>query len=129
MKYILLIAGTFAFQSCTKHKYDIVEHIPNAMLTIYSPATNTFVANSDTIRISALAVSDETIHGYDISILKQNDTTTFYKVHVHDHASVLNIDRKWKDTIPYPVNADVIITLILDHNKHTLTRKIPIHIQ
>lgn len=129
MKYLLIIAILAAFQSCTKHKGDIVEHIPNATLTVYSPLLNAVVANEDTVRISALAVSDETIHGYDVKIMKQNDTITYYKAHVHDHNAVLNIDKYWKDTLPQPVNAEVVITLTLDHNKHTLTKKIPVLIQ
>ncbi len=113
---------------CEKHKDDIKEHIPNASLVVYSPAENSEILAGDRIHIFAKAISEETIHGYDISIKKLNDTLTYYSSHVHDHNDTLIIDQKWKDTISSPVMVEAIISLVLDHDNHLLVKRVPFKI-
>ena len=39
------------------------------------------------------------------------------------------INLAWKDTIAAPVLTEAVITLVLDHDKHRLIKKVPFKIQ
>lgn len=120
MKYLILV---ILFYGCTKHKGDIADHIPSATLTIAKPLEGAQFNSGDSIQVQGLAVSSETIHGYDVVIKKANDTLRFFSVHVHDHNDTLLIDQKWKASVTNSL-LEAVVTLELDHNGHTLTRRV-----
>ena len=109
--------------ACTKHKGDIADHIPVAALTILQPLEGSVFNIGDSIRIQAIAISSETIHGYDVMVKKANDTTTYFSTHIHDHNDTLLIDQKWKASAGKATSFEAVITLELDHDGHTLTRR------
>lgn len=124
---ITLLSAVLIINGCSKHPGDIIAHeeIPSATLSIYSPVENAAVAAGDSVYISAKAISEATIHGYDIAIKKLNDTTTYFFKHVHDHNDTLAINQHWKNTVSSPMAAELVITLVLDHDGHTMIKKVP----
>jgi hypothetical protein len=127
--FIVLLFIATVFYSCEKHPGDIVSDLPNASLVIYSPGVNAEVSNGDSIRISAKAISDQTIHGYDLVVKKLHTADTLYYKHIHDHNDTLLINVAWKDTITVPLLTEAVITLVLDHDNNTLIKKVPFKIQ
>jgi hypothetical protein len=127
--FIVLLFIATVLYSCEKHPGDILSDLPNASLVIYSPWANSEVSSGDSIRISAKAISDQTIHGYDLIVKKLNTDDTLYYKHIHDHNDTLLINVAWKDTIPLPVLTEAVITLVLDHDNNTLIKKVPFKIQ
>ena len=119
----------FVLFSCSKHRGDIPEHIPSATIVFQSPVAGSSYSNADSLFVSATAISTETIHGYDLAIRKTNDTTSYFFQHVHDHNDTLNINTKWKSTLSGINDMEVIVTLVLDHDGHTLTKKLPFKLQ
>jgi len=111
------------FFACTKHRGDYEEHLPAASIQFASPTEGYIYNHGDSVMINATAISSETIHGYDISIKNTADTTIYFKTHVHDHNDILNIHQGWRSTLSESASLEAIITLTLDHDGHTLTKR------
>ena len=131
MKYFLsfslfLLVVSIFFLSCAKHKGDIEEDIPAASVNFLSPAQNA-VYKGDSVTIQAVGISTEPIHGYDITIKKQNDTSVYFFKYVHEHNDTVYISEKWKSELH--TNLEASITLYLDHEGHTSTKKVGFHVQ
>ena len=120
---IAFFAASLSFVSCTKHPGDILDHVPVATLTISKPLEGSFFNAGDSVSIQGIAISTETIHGYDVIVKKANDTATLFSVHIHDHNDTLHINEKWKASINASTFLEAVITLVLDHDGHTLTRR------
>ncbi len=130
--FIIAISGmilTTGVTSCTKHKGDFEENIPSAVISISSPVANAIYHKEDSIHIDAVAISSATIHGYDISIKKANDTTTLFFNHIHDHNDTLLISQRWRNTIIDAADFEARITLYLDHDGHTSTKRVKFKVQ
>jgi len=127
MKKLFVITTTIIISnlilSCTKHKGDFKENVPVASMTVMSPSTGAIVNLNEVVEINAQAISTATIHGYDISITSPGDTTNYFSKHVHDHNDTLNIHETWTNTL-VSKNLLLNITLTLDHDGHTFTRKV-----
>jgi hypothetical protein len=119
---ILLCASIIGF-SCTKHKGDIEDQVPVASLSFIAPAINKSYQQGDTVNVQALAISTASIHGYDLIIKKQTDTTTCYFLHVHEHNDTIRINKNWINNVSGGHKMDAFIKLYLDHDGHTLTGK------
>ena len=83
----------------------------------------------DSVQIRAIAVSSEVIHGYEIEIGKANDTVTCYTCHIHDHNDTIYIDHKWLNDQLQPAEMEARITITLDHDGHTVTKKVGFQVQ
>jgi hypothetical protein len=124
MKYsslLIVLAGTI-LTACTKHKGDIADHVPVASLAIVKPVEGSVFSVGDTVVITGTAISDENIHGYDVIVKKANDTATYFSVHIHDHNDTLVINQKWKVSVSKSA-LEALITVVLDHDGHALTRR------
>lgn len=119
MKNILLVLAVF-FAGCSKHAGDVPEHIPNASLVLIKPAEGQVFAAGDSIAVVGTAISDQTIHGYEIYLRAAGDTAKLYSVNVHDHNDSLFIDRKFKYVHSYRGAAELHVVLALDHEGHEL---------
>jgi hypothetical protein len=129
-KNIFLFAVTsLIFFSCTKHRGDYEENIPSASITFEGPAEGTVFHYGDSITITAKAISTALIHGYELTVRKAGDTNILYTTHIHDHNDTLLIRQGWKNNITGPAKLEAGITLTLDHDGHTLTRKTLITVQ
>ena len=117
MAIFLLISAS----SCTKHKGDIIEHVPAASVSFFSPTANTIYQVGDSVLISAKAISTETIHGCDIFIRKTGDTSNCFNMKIHDHNDTVLINQKWKASLSGNMEAEII--LYLDHEGNTLSKK------
>jgi hypothetical protein len=131
---LLTLVFVTSFFACTKHNGDeelTPEHVPLASILFSSPTAGATFANGDSVTIKATAASTENIHGYDLVIRRADDTTVRYYVnHIHDHNDTLNINEKWKITVPStPVNLEAEITLVLDHDGHTKKGKAAFRVQ
>ena len=120
-KYISIF---LLFSACTKHAGDIADHVPAATLTISKPAEGEVYNIGDSISIQGMALSSETIHGYDVIVKRANDTTTYFSIHIHTHNDTLLIDQKWKTALTKATALEAVVTLALDHDGHTLTRRV-----
>ena len=127
MKKFFAIASVivvFGFEiSCTKHKGDFEENIPVASIKVLSPSPGTIINTNDIVNIKAQAISSATIHGYDVTITSPGDTTAYFRKHVHDHNDTLNISETWQNML-VAKNLVLSISLTLDHEGHTFSRKI-----
>lgn len=128
MKYFFFII-LICFAACTKHAGDLPEHIPSAIVEISKPTEGQMFNAGDSIQIKATAISTETIHGYDVYLTKQNDTARLYTNHVHDHNDTLFIDQKWKFDNAFRGNLEAHILLALDHDGHTLHKKVNVTVK
>lgn len=128
-KTLTIICMAAAAISCTKHKGDIDDHQPLASITFMDPSVNRTFRAGDSVNIKALAISSATIHGYDLIIKKQTDTTTCFFLHVHEHNDTININKTWVNTMGGSHKMDVFIKLYLDHDGHVLTAKAPFTIE
>jgi hypothetical protein len=109
--------------SCTKHKGDIEENLPVAIINFESPTLSSVYSNGDSVTIKGTAISTATMHGYDIIIRKVNDTTTVFFKHIHDHNDTLSINQKWKNNVSVAATMEAQVVLYLDHEGHTGTKK------
>jgi hypothetical protein len=122
-KVISILLLTALIASCTKHKGDIEDAAPVASLMFLNPSINKTYRSGDSVNINALAISSASIHGYDLIIKKQNDTTTCYFLHVHEHNDTININKSWVNNMSGAHKMDAFIKLYLDHDGHVLTGK------
>jgi hypothetical protein len=134
MKYSFIVAlcSTALFliaSSCTKHLGDVEEHTPKATIQFSSPTDGALLSTGDSLSVQAVAISTETIHGYDVQIKDPADTTVYFSKHVHDHNDTLVIHENWKPVFNKPTNVQVLITLTLDHDGHTSTGKVNCRVQ
>lgn len=113
------------FFACTKHAGDVEEEpFPTATFTLSSPVEGAIYRSGDSILIQGLAISTDVIHGYDITIKNAADTTvTYFANHIHDHNDTIAIHQKWKNTLTASANLQVEVTLTLDHDGHTSSKK------
>jgi hypothetical protein len=130
MKSIFLMAlSGFILLSCTKHKGDYEASIPVASIVFATPTEGSNYHLADSIPIQARCISTGTIHGCDVTIRKAGDTTVYFSSHIHDHNDTLNIRQVWKNTFSESTSLEVRITLFLDHEGHTLTKKTGFRVQ
>ena len=64
-----------------------------------------------------------------VEIKKSGDTMTCYSKHVHDHNDTLAIFQRWKGDENQTGNMEAVITLTLDHDGHTYSKKIGFKVQ
>jgi hypothetical protein len=126
--YIPAILGITLF-ACTKHHDDIEENIPVAFINFFSPTQGAVLQRGDSVNVKGIAISTETIHGYDIYIREVADTASLYVKHVHHHNDTLMIDHKWEGSPDKPMNLEAEITLYLDHDGHIKKEKQRFRIQ
>jgi hypothetical protein len=132
MKRVDLLAIFFMFlvlSACSKHRGDIEETIPSATISLTSPVNDAVYSKTDSILIQGTAVSTAPVHGYDITIKGIGDTTTYFFKHVHEHNDTLSIYQKWKGALEVPVSLEAQLTLYLDHDGHTETKKLAFSVQ
>ena len=110
--------------SCTKHKDDFVSDIPQSHIVFSSPTEGGVFFAGDSVRIQARATSTHTIHGYDVAVRKVNDTTLLYFKNVHDHNDTLLVNQSWKNIVDISAQLEASVTLYLDHDGNTNTRKV-----
>jgi hypothetical protein len=123
MKFIYTICSLLSIMaSCTKHAGDHAEEIPAATLIISQPAPNQVTNKTDSIRITGTATADAIMHGYDVYLTNQNDTTRLLSTTVHDHNTTLVIDTKFAPQATGNYTAHVL--LHLDHDGHTLHKSV-----
>jgi hypothetical protein len=67
---------------------------------ITRPTTNQVINKTDSIRITGNATASATMHGYDVYMTKQGDTTRLLSTSVHDHNITLVIDTKFAPQLP-----------------------------
>lgn len=108
---------------------DPVHQIPVGNITITSPVANSVYAFGDTIAITGTAVSTAVIHGYELSVKKVNDTSRYYNEFIHEHNDSLTINKQWYNTISTATDLELVVSLILDHEGHTLIKKVNFRIQ
>jgi hypothetical protein len=120
---VLAILASLMVASCTKHRDDVPQNIPEYTINFSSPTVSSIYQNGDSVSIQAVGISSETVHGYDIIIKKPNDTTKIFFQHVHDHNDTLFINQKWKNTFTVATNLEAQVILYLDHDGHTGTKK------
>lgn len=120
---VLVILSSLMVASCTKHRDDVPQNIPDYTINFSSPTISSIYQNGDSVTIQAVGISSETVHGYDIIIKKPNDTTKIFFQHVHDHNDTLYINQKWKNTFTVATNLEAQVILYLDHDGHTGTKK------
>ena len=131
MKSILFLIAisSIIIISCCRHRGDYEEILPSASITFISPAEGSIYHLADSIPIQALCISTETIHGCDVTIRKTGDTTVYFTTHIHDHNDTLHISQKWKNIFGASTSLEASITLYLDHQGHTLTKKTGFRVQ
>jgi len=123
LSIILLTVSSYFLFACNKHRGDYEETLPSASITFASPTEGYIYNHGDSVIIQATAISTETIHGCDLIIKNAVDTTVYFKTHVHDHNTNLIVRQAWKSTVSESTNLEAVITLVLDHEGHTLTKK------
>ena len=126
---ILFILASVIMVSCTKHRGDIEQNIPAYTINFSSPTTSSVYHNGDSVTIQAVAISSETVHGYDVIIKKPNDSTKIFFQHVHNHNDTLYINQKWKNTFTVAANLEAQVILYLDHDGNTGIKKTGFRVQ
>ncbi|NCI45671.1 hypothetical protein [Sediminibacterium soli] len=122
MKFLYVITIMLVAASCAKHAGDRIETAPSALLTISRPTAGQLLKTGDSIQIVALATATAVIHGYELYLTRQNDTTRICSLSVHDHNDTLIIDRRLQ---PQPKGGyEAHILLKLDHEGHTLHKQV-----
>ncbi len=127
--FCFLAISVLGLVACTKHHGDIGEYIPEAVIKFLSPTPGAVLNAGDSINIMAVAISTETIHGYDLAIRKTGDTTKAYFNHTHDHNDTILIDQKWGSLVTNPANLEAEITLYLDHEGHTKKARVAFSVE
>jgi hypothetical protein len=124
MKLIYSITALllFALTACSKHHGDLT--LPDATINFSEPLPGSSYNGGDSISIKGVAISAVIMHGYDIAIKKANDTTTYFFMHIHDHNDTLVINQKWKNTLTGASSLEAQVTVYLDHDGHTVTKKV-----
>lgn len=108
--------------SCSRHPGDGGEKA-SVSIQFLSPGAGAMFQNGDSILVEANIQGTSTLHGYEVWIRKANDTTTYFYQHVHDHSQSIMARHIWKNTINGPANMEVIITVPLDHDGNTATKR------
>ena len=119
----------FVFSGCNKHKNDILEENPAAIITFSSPTAGASYHSNDSIAIKGRAIAANTMHGYDLIIKKVSNTTVYYTKHIHDHNDTLVIDQKWKSLQKTATNLEAHVIVYLDHDGHTASKKVGFTVQ
>lgn len=133
MKKIFLSAIVIAtaFTACTKHAGDTVPApvTEEATISFASPTQGGVYAIGDSISIQATCTAANTLHGCDIIIRRASDTTVLYNAHMHDHATSININRKWKADLVQATNLEVIVKAAVNHDGKSVSKKVSFRVQ
>lgn len=117
---ISVFSALALFSACEKHKEDA--NAPN--ISILNPTEGQVFKNGDTVRIKG-TVSDEELHEMELSVIKSNDTTVYFKAspYVHEKASYDLNEYFVVDKIADSTNAVLTVTAH-DHHEHSTTKKV-----
>jgi hypothetical protein len=127
-RYFLSALALLLVAACSKHQEDVEEPVdksPVVSLVMSHPTANGSYHNGDTVRFAGLAISTESIHGYDIYIRRAGDSANIFYNHYHDHNDTLHIDAYWVNDRVTPQDLEGTILLYLDHEGHELRKTIP----
>ena len=120
----LFFFSMVSLSSCAKHNGDIVAPPPVAAISFSDPLPGSVFHFGDSVNVQAIAIAKNTVHGYDFSINKRNDTTKLYFKHVHDHNDTLFINQKWANSFSSSTDLEAKILLYLDHEGNTFSKTI-----
>jgi hypothetical protein len=134
MKKIFLLTTAIvltALTACTKHAGDVTQNTTpeEAVITFASPTQGSVYDIGDSVSIQATCTSVSTLHGCDIIVRKAADGSVLYSTHMHDHATTLTINRKWKPELTEATNLEVLIKAAINHDGKTVTKKVGFRIQ
>lgn len=93
------------------------------------PVAGSVFTYGDSIPIMGTAISTANFHGYELFINKINGSELYYSGFIHEHNDTLAINSKWRNTNIGTANLEIVISLLLDHDGHTLVKKINISSQ
>ncbi len=123
MIFTILTVSVLIFFACTKHRDDVVDNSPRALLQFESPTIGAFYNSGDSVLIKGTATYSATIHGYDVIVRKANETETLFFKHYHDHKTKLDINTKWKANVS-GANLQAELKVYLDHDGHIDSKKV-----
>ncbi|RYY99702.1 MAG: hypothetical protein EOO11_04030 [Chitinophagaceae bacterium] len=132
MKHILFSSAILlCLAACSKHAGDTEpdpHSVPAATLTLSSPVAGAHYNYGDTVWFRGTAVSTATIHGYDLSVRRANDSASLYYQHYHNHNDTIQINQYWVNDRTVAGDLEAGILLTLDHEGHVLERKVAVHV-
>ena len=123
---IFLLGFIILLIACSRDDEEMF--LPEAEITINSPASNSFIKPGDTIYIEGMATCATSLHGYELSI-KMKEGANLYFQHFHDHDDTLRIQDKWKNIVSQPGELELIVSVILDHYDHRKNKIIPLQVR
>jgi hypothetical protein len=116
--YFTALLFTAGLLSCTKEKIIEVEKevpVTAATITITSPEAGDTVANGKTVHLLATITGKATLHGYDLSLVSNDESVVFYK-HGHVHNSVVTIDTSWVSNVTEVSEMAIRVAAVVDHD-------------
>lgn len=121
---LLLTLGLVPATACRHAAVETPHPVPVASIVFSSPQPGAVYAKGDTVRIRAVIVSTEELHGYLFFVGKAGENTPLHTEFIHDHNDTLAVEQEWVNTLATAAQLEAGITATLDHNGNTLTRKV-----
>jgi hypothetical protein len=128
-KTILILLVSVLLASCTKHSIEQESLPPAATTRFYTPLEGQVVPYGDSITIKAIAYSSDDLHGYELIIRKEADTTVYLVDHFHYHSDTLNIASGWRNHLSTPTSIEAELIVALDDLGHTQSSKLHFKVQ
>jgi hypothetical protein len=126
LRCLAVCCVTFFLISCARDNEELF--LPDATITIYTPANATTIHQGDSIYINALATCATTLHGYELTIRKPGGPNLYFQ-HYHDHNDTLVIKDQWKNTVAAPAELELVMSIILDHEDHRKNVVVPLQVR
>jgi hypothetical protein len=126
MKHILLSISMliiFILGSCQDHS-ETVDH--ETTIEIITPTINQNFKLGEKVLINALISSNVSMHGYEV-VLKSNGQTTSLKSK-HTHNKVFEVNAEWIVDIANTVDATIEVIANIDHKNTKQTKSIAVKI-
>lgn len=126
MKKIFLHKGVIAalliLCSCAEESHD--EEVNSAIITIESPTASSVVHFNDTLHIQGTIVSVLDLHGYDVNIFRNDDSSAVFFYEEHYHSNNKHFDIKWVCDLDTMLALNMVVTANLDHEGNVETRSV-----
>lgn len=125
MKYspiqLMLLAMLLSAAGCQK-KDDTPVNPDQLNIQISSPESKSTYRKGDTVFIRSEVSYITQMHGYHVAISDTASASTFYESEDHVHSDHFQVSKYWVDTLSYPVQLRLRITVVVDHEGNTKTQ-------
>lgn len=134
MRSFFLILSVVGLVACTKNKgmeailpTPVAEEKEEISWANFSPQNDVYVPYGETVQLKTTVTAKEDLHGYNVKVYSLPDSVLLFNASRHIHDATFDIYEEWVNNVEDTTKVCAEITVTLDHEGHTASKKSVFH--